>query len=282
VSAGGGRIEVEALRAALAGRGVLLGRALEYHETIDSTNDRARELALAGEPEGMVVLAREQRRGRGREGRPWHSAPELGLYVSVILRPTGAGERAPILALAAAVGAASGLRAASGVDVRIKWPNDLVTHPPGGARRKIGGILTEGRAGVEGVRDVIVGVGVNVNHEQADFPPELRDIAGSLRLERGRRLDPTGVALALLEGLESWYRAWRERGESPVLSAYRGLAVDLEGRTVRVTSPAGTWTGVTAGLSNDGALRVRRSAAAGAGEEIVDVRFGEVERVEEA
>jgi len=282
MSLAGGMIAVEALRTMLADRGARIGRAVEYHASIGSTNDRARELAAVGEPEGLVVLAGEQTRGRGRAGRSWHSAPELGLYLSVLLRPTGAGERVPLVALAAAVGVASGLRAASGVDLRIKWPNDLVVDPPDGSRRKIGGILTEGRAGVEGVREVIVGVGVNLNHDSGDFPAELRESAGSLRMERGRRIDPTGAALALLEGLERWYVTWREQGDAPVLAAYRDLGVGLEGHAVRVAGPGGSWTGVTAGLSEDGALRVRRDAPEGGTRgEIVAVRFGEVERVEE-
>jgi BirA family transcriptional regulator, biotin operon repressor / biotin---[acetyl-CoA-carboxylase] ligase len=274
-------LPIESLSQQLAARGARMGCRLEYHDTIASTNDRARELADAGEPEGTAVLAGEQTRGRGRSGRSWHSAPGLGIYLSVILRPRDAGERLPLLTLVAAVGAASGVREATGVDVRIKWPNDLVVSD-GGSRLKLGGILTEGRTGMEGVRDVVVGVGVNVNHEREDFPTELRGRACSLKMERGRQVDRGGIVLALLEGLERWYRVWRDMGDEQVLTAYRDLGVDLQGRAVRVTSPAGSWTGVTEGLAGDGALLVRPDGAGADSASLVGVRFGEIERVEEA
>lgn len=259
-----------------------MGCRVEYHESLASTNDRARELADAGEPEGAAVLAGEQTHGRGREGRPWHSAPGLGVYLSVVLRPSVPGERVPLVTLMAALGAATGLRQASGVDVRIKWPNDLVVEAAGDTRRKLGGILTEGRAGNDGVRDVVVGIGVNVNHAPEDFPEDLRGRAGSLRMARGRHVDRGGVVLALLGGLDRWYRAWREGGDDAVVTAYRALAVDLEGRAVRVSVPSGSWTGVTVGLDSGGALLVRPDGDGVPGAPAARVRFGEIERVEEA
>ncbi|MGH9867702.1 MAG: biotin--[acetyl-CoA-carboxylase] ligase [Candidatus Polarisedimenticolia bacterium] len=265
----------DALEAARPRR--IVGCSLEHHASLESTNDRARDLSLEGAAEGTVVIADEQTRGRGRSGRSWHSPAGPGLYLSVLLRPAGRTDRSPLLALATAVAAAEGLRRAAGVGVFIKWPNDLVMLDEAGRRLKVGGILTEARAGAEGLRDVVVGIGVNVNHQPHDFPAALARMATSLRMARGRVVDRAGVALEILCSLDDWYRVWCEAGDTPLLDAYRASAVDLEDRVVRVTEGQGpAWEGITAGLADDGGLRVRRR-----GEDLVTVRYGEIERVEE-
>jgi BirA family biotin operon repressor/biotin-[acetyl-CoA-carboxylase] ligase len=281
------RLEVEAvledLRAELPAR--VIGRRIEHLPQVGSTNDRARELAAAGEPEGLVVVADEQTLGRGRGGRVWHSAPGLGLYVSVVLRPRIPPAGIPRISLVAAVAGADALREASGLPVRIKWPNDLVRIDPQGRKRKLGGVLTEGRAGIDGVRDVVVGMGINVNHAPEDFPPELRGRATSLRAEMGRPIGRSEVLKQVLRWLDQWYRAWTQEGIDPVLDAYRERAVDLSGRAVRVRGgeESQAWDGVTAGLEDDGSLRVRPSGSAqDAGRPVVLVRHGDVDRVEEA
>ena len=141
-----------------AGGAGLIGRRIEHHRTIDSTNDRARELAASGEPEGCVVVADEQTRGRGRSTRHWHSASDLGLYMTVILRPDASADRAPIFGLLTAVAAASALERVCGARVAIKWPNDLVVAEDGSGRRKLAGILAESRAG-DRLRDLVPDAG---------------------------------------------------------------------------------------------------------------------------
>ena len=262
----------------------LIGRRIEHLPRVGSTNDRARELAAAGEPEGLVVVADEQTLGRGRGGRVWHSAPGLGLYVSVLLRPRIPPAAIPGISLVAAVAGIDALRETSGLPVRIKWPNDLVLLDAQERKRKLGGVLTEGRAGIDGVRDVVVGLGINVNHTPEDFPPELRARATSLRIETGRPVDRGEVLKRMLCSLDQWYRAWTREGGGPVLAAYRERAVDLRGRAVRVRageeSPA--WDGVTAGLEDDGSLRILPSGPApGAPAGVVRLRHGDVDRVEE-
>src|SRR6059036_933249 len=121
-------------------RAAVFGHRVFYYPAIGSTNDRALELAAAGEPEGAVVLAEEQTGGRGRRERTWHSPARLGIYVSIILRPLVPAARAPLFTFAAAVAVADALRESCGLQASIKWPNDVVA-----ARRKIGGILGESR-----------------------------------------------------------------------------------------------------------------------------------------
>ncbi len=264
------QFRVEDLRAHLAGCGIMeptpIGRSLEFHRRIDSTNDRARTLAASGEPEGTVILADEQTRGRGRAERTWHSPPGLGLYMSIILRPEAPASRAPLLGLMAAVAGAVAL----GAD--IKWPNDLLI---GG--RKVAGILTEARSAESRIRDVVVGMGININQRLSDFPPEIARTATSLRLVRGRPLERVPVALDILTAFARWYKLWLSAGDARVLEEFQTLAVDLNGRHVRVIEGASAWTGKTAGISPEGALRVRRDD----GGDLAEVRYGEVTRVME-
>ncbi len=246
-----------------------IGRRIEYHDSIPSTSDRARELAAAGEPEGTVIIAGEQTRGRGRSERSWHSPADLGLYMSVLLRPRAAGTEAPLFGLLAAVAAAGALGAT------IKWPNDLLL-----SGRKVAGILTEARSNQQGIRDLVIGIGVNLNQGAEDFPPDIRGSAISLRMARGARVEGVRVAEEILVELGRWYTLWSKAGGGPVLERFRSLSGDLVGRRVRVMDGGRARTGVTGGITSDGALRVRPDD--GGAEEVLEIRFGEITRIEEA
>ena len=159
------RVDKIALRKALGER--LIGSRLLYFLTLTSTNEHARELAEDGWPEGTIVLSEEQTSGKGRAGRSWHSPPGLGLHVSVILKPSLPPEKVALMTLMTAVSAAQGLREL-GHEAAIKWPNDILLGD-----RKIGGVLADARLRPGGPADVVVGLGLNVNHLEADFPAEL-------------------------------------------------------------------------------------------------------------
>ena len=136
---------------------------------LDSTNAEALRLAAAGEPEGLVVVTDAQTSGRGRLGRAWWAEPGTSLLASWLLRPTLEPERLPLLSLVAGVAAARAASAAGGVEVRLKWPNDLLLDG-----RKLGGILSES----DGRGAVVVGLGVNVRQDV--FPDDIRETATSL------------------------------------------------------------------------------------------------------
>ncbi|HKY31084.1 MAG TPA: biotin--[acetyl-CoA-carboxylase] ligase [Candidatus Polarisedimenticolia bacterium] len=266
-----------------AERGGSLAWSLAWHETVESTNDLARELAASGSPEGTVVLAGEQTRGRGRSGRTWHSPPGQGLYASVLLRPQAAPAHVPLVGLLAGIAAAEALAGLSGAEVRVQWPNDLVAgdrpgRSPAEARRKVGGILVEARTSAGALRDVVAGIGINLAQREGEFPPDIAHRAVSLETLSGRAIGVTVAAAAVLGSLDGWYTLWGGRDHEAVLSAYRRLAVDLEGTRVRVHDGGPPWEGLTAGLADDGALRVRRS---GPGGRTAALRYGEVQRVEE-
>jgi BirA family transcriptional regulator, biotin operon repressor / biotin---[acetyl-CoA-carboxylase] ligase len=229
-----------------------LGQVVHHFEEIGSTNDRARQLAEEGAGHGDLVIAEAQTGGRGRRGRSWSSPPGRNAYFSVILRPDLPPARAPELTLLASVALCDALRLA-GVPALIKWPNDLLV---GG--RKIAGILTE--LGMERgvVQWVVVGIGVNVNAVEADFPEELRELATSVRLARGVPAPRALLVAACLTALEEWLDRHAEEGFEPVRRAWRERS-DTLGREVVVRTEAGELVGTAEDVDADGALLLRVS-----------------------
>ena len=230
-----------------------LGQVLHCAEEMPSTNDRARELADEGAAHGEVVIAESQTAGRGRRGRTWASPPGRNLYLSVVLRPALPPQRAPELTLVASVAACEACRKA-GVDAGIKWPNDLLV---GG--RKVAGILTELSAEPDQVHWVVVGIGVNLNAGPDDLPPELREIATSLSVERGQPVPRALFAAALLSELEQWLDLHAAEGFAPVREAWRERSVTL-GREVRVEVDGREVAGTAEDVDEAGALLVRTRA----------------------
>ena len=143
-----------------------------------STNDVAREWALAGAPDGALVVAARQTSGRGRRERTWDSPAGTGLYASFVLRPDWPAEQAPNLAIVAGMAAFRALEKAGVRDLRVKWPNDVLASD-----RKICGVLVEPRLGGDRIEFAVVGIGINVGQGAGDFPPDLRLPATSCRLE---------------------------------------------------------------------------------------------------
>ena len=216
---------------------------------VDSTNNYLKSLVDA--PEGTCITADQQTAGRGRQNRHWHSAPGEGLYLSLLLRPTKGLTNLPLLSLTAAIAVAETFLAIGLEKIDIKWPNDLLC-----GERKICGILVE-TSGLnqEGSPRVIVGIGVNLN--QRAFPPPLDETATSLRIERGESMAVETFRDLLLDRFAEWYDCWLEGGRETILARWRRLSSYAYGREVSVKLESESLTGVTAGLTRDGALLVR-------------------------
>ena len=174
-----------------------LGREMEIHERIDSTNNRAKALAAAGAPHGTAVIADAQTGGRGRQGRSFFSPEHSGVYLTVILRPDCTAEQAGMLTSLAAVAAARAVEAVSGADVKIKWVNDLYLNG-----KKICGILSEAGFNPETGRPDWAVVGIGINAGRMAFPPELREIATSVGNETGAEPDRNRLIAEILNELE--------------------------------------------------------------------------------
>ncbi len=248
-------------------RGTLFGKRIYHFFKTDSTNRVALAFGHAGEPEGAVVLAEEQTAGRGRAGHKWHSERATGIYATLLLRPKLAPVQAPLLTMMAGLSAHAAVQGVSGLQVDLKWPNDLLI---GG--KKVGGILTEMHAEPTQIRFVIVGIGINVNQEK--FPAELAGISTSLRLESGRKQSRLEVLVQFLRQFERDYNELLREGANSVVERFEAVSSYARGKRVRVTSGKETYTGVTAGLKSEGLLRVTRDDG-----ETVTVIAGDVTEV---
>lgn len=238
-------LTAEAISERLAGCG--LAREVRYFRELPSTNDQAFRLALKGASEGTVVVADRQTRGRGRMNRVWISPPDRNVYLSVVLRPDVAPERAPQLSIVAGVATAEALRTYDS-GAGLKWPNDVLI---GG--RKICGILAEMRM-VSGRLDfVILGIGINVNLLPEEFPPEIAGIATSLRAETGRFVSRLEVIERLLHGLEAVYRTYLRDGFSTPRERWLAMS-DMTGGRIRIVSGDEAYEGRMIGIDDAGAL----------------------------
>jgi len=182
------------------GKDTRIGRDIRVFQETDSTNDVVERLARDRVPEGVVVFAESQLRGRGRLGRKWSSPAGRGLWFSVLLRPDLHPQEATRLTIAGATALWRAILEQTGIRAEVKWPNDLLI---GG--RKVAGILTEMNAELDHVNYVILGIGVDVNQTAADFPADLRRIATSLRIETRQPIARAALAAAILQELDRDY-----------------------------------------------------------------------------
>jgi BirA family transcriptional regulator, biotin operon repressor / biotin---[acetyl-CoA-carboxylase] ligase len=246
--------DLAAALAATAARRGHLGSSIHYFSETTSTNDVAAVYADRGASEGTTIVAAAQTAGRGRLGRAWYSPPGAGLYMSIIMRDRTA---APYLTLAGGVAVVEGVRAATGLPLEIKWPNDVVT--PGedrpGRRRKIAGVLAEASSSAEGLQHVILGIGINLS--PAAYPPDVAARASSLETELGRAVDAGAVLAHVLAALASELRPLTRGDASALLTRWRALAPSSRGTPVECETPGGRLSGVASGIADDGALLVR-------------------------
>jgi BirA family transcriptional regulator, biotin operon repressor / biotin---[acetyl-CoA-carboxylase] ligase len=229
----------------------VIGREIKVFRETTSTNDVVARLARGHAPEGTVVFAESQTKGRGRMGRTWLSPAGKGLWFTVLLRPVISPQQATQLTVAAATALSRAITLQTGIVPEIKWPNDIMIRG-----KKLCGILTEMSAEMDFLKEVLLGVGMDVNLEASDFPPALRKIATSLRIETGQPVNRAELAVAILRELDRDYelvkngkfediaREWRERCST----LGRQVAIRVGNRVIR---------GRAESLDDDGALLVR-------------------------
>ncbi|RUS48207.1 biotin--[acetyl-CoA-carboxylase] ligase [Cohnella sp. AR92] len=224
------------------------GRNVRVHEVVASTQDEMRLLAEQGAPEGTLVIAEQQNQGRGRMGRHWVSPPGKGIWMSLLLRPNVPLLQTPQLTLLAAVALNRAIGRVTGLDIGIKWPNDLLIDG-----RKITGILLESATEDERIRYVVVGMGVSVNLEASDYPEEVAAKAISLRMASGRVLDRVELIAEILQEFEELYDVYNSQGFEPIRLLWEARSVNLHKPTV-LTTASGQIEGIPRGISETGAL----------------------------
>lgn len=229
----------------------ILGREIHSYQALNSTNDLAFDLAEGEAPEGTLVVAEKQSRGKGRLGRSWFSPPRLGIWMSLILRPPLLPSQAPGLSIAASLALVLTTKELTGLPAFIKWPNDVIVND-----RKFCGILTELSAELDKINFVILGTGINVNHTERDFPKNLRNIATSLRIEKGEQVSRVDFLKRFLEKFEKIYLQYKKTGlltfkEECLRYSY------LLGKKIKIQVGSEILEGKAENLDDNGALILR-------------------------
>jgi len=239
----------------------IMGKNIHLFPEVVSTNTLAMEMAARGAAEGTLVIAETQTGGKGRVGRKWIS-PKGNLYLSVILRPEMPLNKAPMITLMGAVATATAIRKQCGVHAVIKWPNDILIDG-----RKASGLLTEMSAEQDRIRHIVLGIGVDVNMDIDELPVEVRQLATTLAVECGRKIDRLSLLRQLLRELDAWYQVLLATEEN-VLDEWKVLNVTI-GNSVSVSGTGETFQGLARGIDNEGRLIVEiadgtlRTVAAG-------------------
>lgn len=246
------------LRRAL--RDSLFGENVVFHETLDSTNRLARDLARQGAPEGTLVIAEEQTLGRGRRGRTWLSPGRENLLFSLVVRPPFPPDQAFALTMILALAAGDGVEAATGLRALIKWPNDLFLGP-----KKLAGLLTEFSVREGVIEYVVLGIGLNVNWN----PERAREVlypTTSLLAETGVRTDRNDLLVRVLKRFQDYYGELKSGDPGGVYRQWNERSLIL-GKEVEVDSGQDTFYGRALRIDQNGALIIRD--ARGGEQEIV-------------
>ncbi|MEZ5357937.1 MAG: biotin--[acetyl-CoA-carboxylase] ligase [Candidatus Zixiibacteriota bacterium] len=225
-----------------------MGRIVHAYKKVQSTNTIASQLASADAPEGTIVIAEEQTRGRGRLGRQWYSTEGFGIYLSMIVYPKIDPMHAPGLSILTAVSLADTISGYDDLDVKIKWPNDCLING-----RKVAGILTELSSDLDHVHRAVIGIGININHRRRDFPEDIRKRATSLRAEMKETIHRVEFLQSFLRHFEKDYVAFRKNG----LMAFRKRIIDyslLIGNRITLDYKGTRFTGKAIDIHETGGL----------------------------
>lgn len=227
------------------------GRTIKYFDTVPTTQTIAHEEAQNGADDGTLIIAEEQTAGKGRLARPWTSQANRGIWMSLIIRPDLAPQHAPQLTLVAAVAIVRAIEEVAEIQPIIKWPNDILING-----KKVTGILTELQADPDRVKAVILGMGINANQKQTDFPEELQTIATSLRMEKGEKIDRAQLVASILRYLEQYTDLYVEKGFAPIKILWESYAA-ITGKRITATMVRETVEGIALGISHDGMLELQ-------------------------
>lgn len=236
---------------AVLGPGHVIGRDIQVFQQTTSTNDVVDKLGRDGVREGVVVFAESQTKGRGRLGRNWVSPKGKGLWFSILLRPAMNPQSATQITVAAANAVARAIRQKTGLPAEIKWPNDILLR-----RKKVCGILTEMSAELDKIKYIILGIGVDVNFNESDFPADLRPLATSLKVELGHAVHRAELAAELLRELDADYHRILEGEFESVADEWERHCTTI-GQHVEISAGPRKIEGQAESLDPEGALLVR-------------------------
>ena len=229
----------------------IIGSKLVVLDSVGSTNDYLKQLGNDGCPNGTVVAAREQTKGKGRLGRVWKTKKDDGIAFSVLLRPNIAPSEVSAITPLAGLAVCKAIREYTGLDCRIKWPNDIIV-----GKKKLVGILTEMSAEFDAVEYVISGIGINVDH--SSFPEEIAFKATSIFLETGRHIDKNEFLACVLTHIENEFLRSNLELNPTALEEYNDLCATI-GRSVAFQRGSRRTEGMAVGVAENGELKVMLS-----------------------
>lgn len=233
-----------------------LGKEIYYLKTVDSTNSYSKKIAIDGCKDGTLVVAGAQTSGRGRMGRTWESKDNKGIWMSLILKPEILPSRVQIITLAASIAVVEGIRGATGIKTGIKWPNDIIANG-----KKICGILTEMNSELDRVNYIILGIGININHDVKDFEPELKDRATSLKMLKhsqdrcNKEIIRSNIIKEILQEFERLYKNIKDGETDIVLKEWKEASITL-GREIKIVLENNEYIGTALDVTSDGKLVV--------------------------
>ena len=243
-----------------------LGKKILHYDSVSSTNDLAKEYALSKEKAGLVIIGEEQVKGRGRRGRTWESPKGTGIWMSILLRPDLPPKDGPKFTLLSAVAVTKAIREVTGIEAKIKWPNDIIIN-----NKKVCGILTEMNAEIDFINYVIIGIGINVNGKKEDFPEEVQDRAISLSQVKGQLVSRKDLVRSILKKIEDYYFQFIQAMDfMGILEEWKSLSCNL-GKEVRATIKGKEIIGLAIDINKDGSLLLKKNDG-----EIVEVIYGDV------
>jgi len=240
-------IQLDRLHAALGQ--CRYGQAIHHVEETASTQNLAAFLVRNGGGDGLIVLAEQQTAGRGRFGRPWFSPPGAGIYMSLVLSPRIPYRYLSHLTIVASVALCRTLRRITGIDIRLKWPNDLYAND-----RKLSGILIESCS--EDQRKLIMGVGITVNVPREEFPDWLQEKATSLMAEGGQAYEREEIIVSFLRELESMVDLYESTGFAVFRTLWETHAWQPKA-PIKLMTPQGPIVGMPVSIDENGALVVQ-------------------------
>ncbi len=226
-----------------------LGNKIYYEPVMDSTNTKAMQLAEQGASHGTIVVTDHQVSGRGRRGRTWETPAGESIAMTLLLRPKIDPNNASMLTLVAAMAVARGIEDEAGLRVGIKWPNDIIIN-----RKKVSGILTEMSAQADYVNHIVVGIGINVHEDE--FPEELHNIATSVFLEIGIKINRAALIERICEYFEAYFELFlRTEDLSGLAKQYDAYMVNRN-QQVKVLDAKDSFEGTARGITSRGELLV--------------------------
>ncbi|MEN8904865.1 MAG: biotin--[acetyl-CoA-carboxylase] ligase [Clostridiales bacterium] len=234
----------------------IIGKNIIYYDEIDSTNIESKKMLQDGLEEGSIIIADKQTNGRGRMGRLWHSLPNKGIWMSIILKPVICIEEVQKITLATAIAVAKALEKCLKIKAGIKWPNDILLDD-----KKVCGILTEMSAEVGRINYVIVGIGINVKHKKDDFAKDIIDRAISLesyleKINSYEILDRNVIIKNILIEFDRVYKYILSFQTKKIIDIWKWYSITL-GRDIKIIGENYKYNGRAINITNEGKLVVK-------------------------